>query len=144
ELLEPECFLFRRRGELFERLRARGQQHGPVAGEVADDRRHGSDAEREDRGEGKPADGAEKERVEAEAEDEQERHEREHDEPCLAPVRGLLFVEVHLRDRSTTGTSRSFASLISNSSAGLKPSIVAKIAVGNTCCAVLNLVAMSL
>ena len=62
----------------------------------------------------------------------------------VAAVRALLLVEIQCRVKSTTGTSRSVASVISNSSAGLKPNIVAKRAVGKTCWAVLNCVVMSL
>jgi len=53
----------------------------------------------------------------------------------------MLF---YRRDRSTKGASLSVGVVISNSSAGLKPKAAANRAAGNTCCAVLKLVAMSL
>ncbi len=87
--------------------------------------------------------------VEAQPEKQQKPHEYNHDRPGAPTVRGLLFVEIprqtyFLIERSTAGTCRSVASVISNSSDGLKPNAEANMLEGKVCWAVLNFVAMSL
>ena len=59
-------------------------------------------------------------------------------------TRGLSIRIYFFSDKFTAGTARSASSVISNNSAGLKLNIEAMILPGNTCCAVLNAVAMSL
>ena len=87
--------LTRRRTHLGDRFRARGQQHGAIAGEVTRHRRDRAHAER-DNGSDRhvPPDTAEVKHVEAEAEHDQKPDEREHHEPRPSAVRGLLFVQV--------------------------------------------------
>ena len=88
--------------------------------------------------------------VAAEAEPGEERDEDDDEPARAAPIGGLLLEEVRLadgyfpNDRSTLGTARSAASVISQSSAGDAPAIPATMFVGNCCCFVLYSVAVSL
>ena len=133
-----------------ERHRAGGEQHRAVSGVVAGQSRHAADPER-----GQTADGerelafADVKHVEAEPQKQQKPDEDHHDRPGAPAVRRLLLVEIprqtyFLIERSTAGTCRSVASVISNSSDGLKPNAEANMLEGNVCWAVLNVVAMSL
>ena len=126
------------------------KQHRAIAGVVARECRDAADAERRQRPDGKHELAAtDVEPIEPVAEKQQEGDEHGHDRPRAPAVRGLLLEEIagqtyFLIERSTAGTCRSAASVISKSSAGLNPSIDANMFEGNVCCAVLNLVAMSL
>ena len=129
---------------------ARGQQNRPISGVIAGQGRHGSPAKRRQ--------AADRERelavtdvedIEAQPQKQEKCHEHKHDRPRAPAVRRLLLEEIarqtyFLIERSTAGTSRSAASVISNSSAALKPRADANMFEGNVCCAVLNVVAMSL
>ncbi len=130
--------------------RAGGEQHRAVSGVVAGQSRHAADPER-----GQTADGerelafADVKHVEAEPQKHEKPDEGNHDRPGAPTVRRLLFVEIprqtyFLIERSTAGTCRSVASVISNSSDGLKPNAEANMLEGKVCWAVLNVVAMSL
>jgi hypothetical protein len=132
--------------DLIDRLRGGGGQHGAVAAEVSDARRHRANHERSQRSDRHVAAAdAEIEGVEPEAEHTQQRDEHNHDQPRLPTVRSLLLVKVHLLTRQIDGGYFPFLRVRDlEQLRGLEPEVPARMLVGNTCCAVLKFVAMSL